>query len=845
MQQKRILLFTVLVALLFGGWLALQRWLAPPKPEEETKLEDGALHLALGQLPMKTVREALRKQAEEAAKPVDFGFWDFKAMRRWALAKEPLPKESTRVTLGDANPNSPYHLQVELDSRGAGVRRVVLNKFRAADEQSGKPLPNLLELVPDRNPDAKTEPAANNLLFHFAGKDAREDVPQARPVATLGEIDWKPSSTTAESVEENGRQGQSIRFTTEIDGVEITKIFTLFPYEYHIGLEVRIRRLVNEERWFRYQLTGSLGVPIEGRWFTSIFRNALIGTVDPKGYVSRDLQTSREIGVWEGGNVLQRDPERFIRYAGISNQYFASVVVVAKDQKNEKYISNARPTLERALVKGKITSVVGDKVVIDRDKGLIESYYLPDSPLLAGEARAALGHTVALLVHTDPKYQLDDKGEPKSLISQIDAEPDRFHAVWEDDITVRLDTEPIDLTNDEPVVHKYLLYNGPVKPRLLGYMAPEKGGVSMQQVDFYEDLGLNTMIDFHSPGVMGRFASMIYWTDLLIMSTNVMHWVLNKIHWLIPSYGLSIICLTILVRAMMLPVSLKGARTSVRMQELAPEMKKLQEKYKDDPQGRQMAQMELFRKHGVNPLGTCWFMVLQMPIFMGLYFALQESIAFRLASFWPTWIDNLAAPDMLFEWGSSIPILSTPQSYGGSMSFLYLGPYLNVLPIIAVALMIVQQKMMTPPPTDEQQEMQQKMMKYMMVFMGLMFYKVAAGLCIYFIASSVWGFAERKLLPKKKPAAADGTVTPPTSANLLTRVLGNSAASDSTAVTTDAPASKGKGRRRGKDRAAIQREEPTDGGNPLQRMRRWFHRKRTGLSEWWAEVLKQAAKKER
>ena len=64
--------------------------------------------------------------------------------------------------------------------------------------------------------------------------------------------------------------------------------------------------------------------------------------------------------------------------------------------------------------------------------------------------------------------------------------------------------------------------------------------------------------------------------------------------------------------------------------------------------------------------------------------------------------------------------------------------------------MVLQQKMFTPPPTDEQQEAQQKMMTYMMVFMGFMFYKVAAGLCIYFIASSLWGLAERKLLPKTK-----------------------------------------------------------------------------------------------
>jgi len=67
---------------------------------------------------------------------------------------------------------------------------------------------------------------------------------------------------------------------------------------------------------------------------------------------------------------------------------------------------------------------------------------------------------------------------------------------------------------------------------------------------------------------------------------------------------------------------------------------------------------------------------------------------------------------------------------------------------------LVTQKMTMPAPTNEQGAMQQKMMKYMTVFMGLMFYKVASGLCLYFIASSLWGIAERKLLPKPKPADA-------------------------------------------------------------------------------------------
>src|SRR3954466_1849884 len=108
--------------------------------------------------------------------------------------------------------------------------------------------------------------------------------------------------------------------------------------------------------------------------------------------------------------------------------------------------------------------------------------------------------------------------------------------------------------------------------------------------------------------------------------------------------------------------------------------------------------------------------------------------------------------------------MKRPQDQG---SLLYLGPYFNLLPIVAVTLMIMQQKMLTPPATDEQQEMQQKMMKYMMIFFGLMFYKVAAGLCVYFISSSLWGFAVRKLLPKKKPV----TGGEPSAEGLLQRVL--------------------------------------------------------------------------
>ena len=138
---------------------------------------------------------------------------------------------------------------------------------------------------------------------------------------------------------------------------------------------------------------------------------------------------------------------------------------------------------------------------------------------------------------------------------------------------------------------------------------------------------------------------------------------------------------------------------------------------------------------------------MQMPIFMGLYYALQESVFFRLESlFGDAWIPNLAGPDMLLWWTEHIPFLSTPDDLGG---MIYLGPFFNLLPLVSVGLMMYVQSKMMPKSEDPQIQMQQKTMKFMMIIMLFFFYKVAAGLCIYFICSSVWGMIERKLIPKQ------------------------------------------------------------------------------------------------
>ena len=202
----------------------------------------------------------------------------------------------------------------------------------------------------------------------------------------------------------------------------------------------------------------------------------------------------------------------------------------------------------------------------------------------------------------------------------------------------------------------------------------------------------------------------------------------------------------------MFPFSIKQTAGAQKMQLIQPELKKLQEKYKGDPEGRAKAQQELFRKHNYNPASGCLVLFVQLPIFIGLYRALMVDIELRQAPLFSEairWCSNLAAPDMFLSWKDWMPHVITSGN-----GFFGLGPYLNVLPFVTIVLFLWQQKKMMPPPADEQAAMQQKIMKYMMVVMGIMFFKVASGLCLYFIASSLWGMAERQFLPKFAPAPA-------------------------------------------------------------------------------------------
>jgi YidC/Oxa1 family membrane protein insertase len=748
----------------------------------------------------------------------------------------PVTPAGDLVTLG--GPNS--HLTVKLDPKGAGVRQILLNHFQAANPRTGEPewedaahrVKRPLELVPDD----KNREIASFLLYHY-GDPKGEDF----PLDTLGRRVWthvKPEQADGD----NSRQ--EAVFETEEQGVRITKKYTLEPRWYHVGLEVKLELLDarSGERVIRYQLTGAHGIPIEGQWYTSTFRNALIGGLDQKGYPTRNFQDLRTIAMKAGGDEVTRG-DMSIRYAVVANQFFASgIAVAAADQTNLDFLGQARPILMESAVRGVVRKPENDDEVLletpDRKKFTFE--YAGPADRARFEGRLTPSAEV-IIVH---RLVLDRAGRSHQVITDV-LDPTQTASVFHDDITVAVttpkDDKAVRLKPGEPVVHKYVLYNGPVKVSLLDdHLLGEPPAVDPSLVQYYhDDLHLNTLTDYHSPGWFSEHVlAPMQWTAVVIWFTNRMHGVLWFLYcvtqYVMPRilvFGLCILLLTVLVRGVMHPFSRKQARMTMKMQALKPELDKLKEKYKDDKQALGMKQMELYRQHGINPMGSCWMMLAQMPVFLGLYYCLQESIHFRLAPF--LWIKSLTSPDMLIHWGDRIPFISQWENYG---AFYYLGPYFNLLPVIAVALMIMQQKYTMPPAADEQAAMQQKMMKYMMVFFGLMFYKVAAGLCLYFIASSLWGFAERKLLPKKKPGELPTPVAPgrPTlMQRMMDRLMeaqrqqaGGNGTTPRAGTTPPAPGPAGGGKKKRGRPAPVQQD------GLLARVR-----------AWWAEVLRQAEKR--
>ncbi|HTU02744.1 MAG TPA: YidC/Oxa1 family insertase periplasmic-domain containing protein, partial [Candidatus Sulfotelmatobacter sp.] len=201
------------------------------------------------------------------------------------------------------------------------------------------------------------------------------------------------------------------------------------------------------------------------------------------------------------------------------------------------------------------------------------------------------------------------------------------------------------------------------------------------------------------------------------------------IHGWTANWGIAIILTTLSLKILFLPVTLSQARTARRTQKIAPELKAVREKYKDNPHKQQAATMELYKKHKVNPVAGCIPMLLTIPFFFAFFRMLQSTAELRFAHF--LWAHDLSAPDTVFT--LAVPII-------GSLN-------INVLPFVLCAVAFVQMRL-TPQPTVDNAQM--KIMKFMPIMFLLFYYSWSCALSLYSTVNGLFMIGQQLVINRMK-----------------------------------------------------------------------------------------------
>lgn len=202
----------------------------------------------------------------------------------------------------------------------------------------------------------------------------------------------------------------------------------------------------------------------------------------------------------------------------------------------------------------------------------------------------------------------------------------------------------------------------------------------------------------------------------------------------IPNYGVIIIIMSILTKVVFYRLTHKSTKSMKDMQRLQPKIKELQEKFKDEKERLNKETMKLYKEAGVNPLGGCLPLLFQMPVFFALFNVLRNTIELRGAPF-ALWINDLSSPDVLFEFGFSIP---------------FIGNEFHLLPILMGGAMVLQTKMGASPTGEAAPAAQTKMMTTMMPIMfTFFFYGMPSGLVLYWIVNNILTIVQQYYVHKE------------------------------------------------------------------------------------------------
>jgi YidC/Oxa1 family membrane protein insertase len=190
-------------------------------------------------------------------------------------------------------------------------------------------------------------------------------------------------------------------------------------------------------------------------------------------------------------------------------------------------------------------------------------------------------------------------------------------------------------------------------------------------------------------------------------------WLLQIIHGFVNNWGVAIVIITIIVKGLMYPLTKAQYVSMAKMRELTPKIQQLKDRHGDDRQKMSQAMMEMYKKEKVNPMGGCFPLLLQMPIFLALYWVFLESVELRQAPFF-LWITDLSVKDPWF-----------------------------VLPILTGVSMWALQKLQPMTMTDE---MQKKIMQFMPIMMTIFFMFFPAGLVLYWLISNIITLVQAKMI---------------------------------------------------------------------------------------------------
>lgn len=250
------------------------------------------------------------------------------------------------------------------------------------------------------------------------------------------------------------------------------------------------------------------------------------------------------------------------------------------------------------------------------------------------------------------------------------------------------------------------------------YCGPKSGKILKKYDDFKND---NVYL---SKTELSKISPPIVWG-----LGNVLGWCLKVLYSLVKNYGLAIIILTIILKALLSPLMINSMKSSQKMRSLQPKISELQAKYKDKPEMLNQKTMELYKKAGFNPMSGCLPMLLQMPFLFAMYQLLDRMFELKGASF--LWIKDLAMPDALITFSFTIPLLNINS--------------LNILPIVMVISQIFQ-SLMTPGMESNPQA---KMMIWLMPLMFFFFfYNVSSGLVLYWTVMNLLGIIQQLIMNK-------------------------------------------------------------------------------------------------